>query len=185
MFKYTLYFNREKDRAIYGPSRTFRGFSIFFSFLLIYFFVLSCVEGDFTASALVPLTIAIILFFSALLQDEFIFDKKERTLTINFGFGPFYKKEVFSFDDIKELELSHFLKGKYGKDQKSTKHNKAQVVLTVMLESGDEKKMEVYSERSSAGKLEEIAHKLSLFTGFPLYVDRDREEEPIDLKSLR
>ncbi len=185
MFKYNLYINREKDRAIYGPSRSFRGFSLFFSLLLFYFFVLSCVEGNFTFSALVPLTIAIILFFSALLQDVFIFDKKARELTIKFGLGPFCKKEVFSFDEVKELELTHFVKGKYGKDEKSTKHNKAQVVLSVMLISGDEKKMEVYSERSSAGKLEEIAHRLSEFTAYPLFVDREKEEEPIDLKSLR
>ena len=186
MFTYNLREDKKRDVAIYTMARSFRFLCLFFAiFLLIGFFSL-LFESGWENRYIAPLVIVLVLLLSALYRDEWIMNNKERTFTYAFGLGPFLKKKTYSYDSIKRLEVTHFIKGLPDNttEKPSFKH-RAYVIFAIRMndEESTVHQLEIMPEKKSGGKLERIANLLSAYTGLALYVDRSRDES-YNIKSL-
>lgn len=186
MFTYNLKEDRKRDRAVYAPALSLRILCAVFAFFIGLGLILNIISEGFVLLMLIPIAVLLILLLTALLRDEWSMDNNKRCFTYIFGLGPFVKKEVFSYDDIKRIEVTHFLKGLPDDttEKPSWKH-KAFVVLSFRMR-GDEMEiheLEIMPEKKSAGKLERIANLIAAYTGLELYIDRARDER-VDLKRV-
>lgn len=185
MFSYNLTHNEKKESITYAPSRSLRAISLFFALVLGYFFILSILEGSYSASALIPLFCAIILFITTIYRDSWTFSKQNEMVYEVFGFGPFVTRKTYPFSSIRRISLTHFLRGTLEERKKQSKRIRAQIVLSIEFnDSRDRKDLEIMGERQSGGKLEAIARSIAAFTSLELFIDREREY-PVDLKSWR
>ncbi len=186
MFTYNLKEDRKRDRAVYAPALSLRILCAVFAFFICLGLILNIISEGFTLFMLIPLLVLLVLLLTALLRDEWSMDNNKRCFTYVFGFGPFVKKEVFFYDDIKRIEVTHFIKGLLDNttEKPSWKH-KAFVVLAFRMREDEMEihELEIMPEKKSAGKLERIANLLAAYTGLELYIDRARDER-VDLKRV-
>ena len=175
MFSYD--FRSHGERAVYGPSILFRVLCGFFLLFLLIGLVSVVISGEWTAFGIFPVMIIILLIFSLLYRDSWIFDNEKKRVLYIWGFGPFVKREEWGYQDIERIEVTHFIKGipETSKKQVSSWKHRAQVVLSVRFDKDNKKDLEIMGEKKSGGKLERNASWLSGFTGLALFVDRPRE----------
>lgn len=179
MFTYNLREDRKRDTAVYGMARSFRLMCIFFALFLILGFVMLMVESGWENRYIAPLVIVLVLLLSASYRDDWIMDNKNSVFTYVTGIGPFVKRKSYSYDDIRRIEVTHFIKGLPDNttEKPSFKH-RAFVVLGIRLhgEENEIHQLEIMPEKKSGGKLERIANLIAAYTGLELYVDRPRDE---------
>ena len=181
MFTYNLY--TKKDKAYYTIPLLMRIFCAFFVALIAFGFISAYSEMGWSNSFIIPLVFLFLLLFYSLYRDSWEFNNTKQTITAYNGFGPFCKKRVFSYQDIKRLELSHFAKG-INADVNYVEDVKVNYIVIFALDDGvDKYKIEVMKEKTSAGKIERIANLVSSFTGLELYIDRPRHLD-INLKRV-
>ena len=177
MFSYD--FRSHHDRAIYGPSILFRFLCSFFLVFLVIGLVSVILSNEWTIYGLFPVAVIVILSISLLYRDSWIFDNKSREIIFVWGFGPFIKKEKWSYDEIERIEVTHFIKGisETSEKQVASFRHRTQVVLSIRLNKDEKKDLEIMGEKKSGGKLERNASWLSGFTGLALFVDRPRDRK--------
>lgn len=180
MFSYDFRL-RKGERVIYGPSILLKVICLFFSILLSFGFISVLMDGSFSIASLIPTVILLLLLMTLSYRDNWCFDNKEKTIKYVWGFGPFVKKLVLSYEDIKRIEVTHFIKGipdNAAKQDPSWRH-RAQVVLALRVDEDTKYDIEIIDEKKSGGKLERNASWLSGFTGISLYVDRPRNTKSL------
>ena len=134
MFTYNLKEKEKKDIAVYGPSKLLKAIcGIFALFILIGFFIALSEEG-WQSRDILPLIICFLLLLVALYRDEWIISNRDKAFISIWGFGPFVKKDYYKYDDIRRIELTHFVKGIHASmEQKSTLTHKAYCVLSIKM----------------------------------------------------
>lgn len=186
MFTYNLRENRKKDVAIYAPAFSFRFICIVFAAFLVTGLVMVLLESGWENSYICPVLIIIALVLSALYRDEWVMDNNRQVFSSVFGIGPFVKVQEYSYEDIRRLEVVHFIKGLPDdtKEKPSWKH-RAYIVFRIKLNGEEEEvhQLEIMPEKSSGGKLERIANLIAAYTGLELYIDRPRDES-VNLKRV-
>ncbi len=106
----------------YRVTNTFHSMSGFFSLFLIWGLVLNLAEGVSLLSMIHILVLLLLSLAGTFYRDTWIFNKEEQIITSIYGFGPFFcKREQFAFSEVRQLELTHFVKGTTDKDAKPTK----------------------------------------------------------------
>ncbi|MFA6844991.1 MAG: hypothetical protein WCR02_04635 [Sphaerochaetaceae bacterium] len=155
------------------------GFTVFCGAILAFLLwglALNLSEGMPLSSLKIPLAMALASVFGVLYRETWSFFPEERKVVSVFGFGPFVKKESFSYEDIQRLELTHFIKGSYDdKAKPNRKRRKAVVVFSLRLSEEETRTIEVVPEYTSAGRTESAAQALCAVSGLSLYVDRPRD----------
>lgn len=186
MFTYNLKEKEKKDIAVYGPSKLLKAIcGIFALFILIGFFIALSEEG-WQSRDILPLIICFLLLLVALYRDEWIISNRDKAFISIWGFGPFVKKDYYKYDDIRRIELTHFVKGIHASmEQKSTLTHKAYCVLSIKMKGEEEEKhdIEIIPEKSSAGKIERLAPLMAAYAGLEYFVDRPREVK-VDIKRV-
>ncbi len=180
MFSYDFRL-RKGERVVYGPSILMRAVCLFFFILLSFGFISVLKDGSFSLSSLIPTFILLLLLLILSYRDSWCFDNRDKSIKYLWGFGPFVKKLVLSYDDVKKIEVTHFIKGipdNAEKQEPSWRH-RAQVVLALRIDEDTKYELEIIDEKKSGGKLERNASWLSGFTGISLYVDRPRNTKSL------
>ena len=178
MFTYNLKEIEKKDIAVYGPSRVLKIVCGLFAFFILVGFLIVFAEEGWSNSDILPLIITFLLLLVALYRDNWIISNRDKAFISVWGFGPFVKKNIYPYEQIKRLELTHFVKGIHGSmEQKATLTHKAYCVLSIKMKGEEEDKhdIEIIPEKSSAGKLERLALLMAAYSGLEYYVDRPRE----------
>lgn len=186
MFSYDLREKRGKDVLIYGPSRAFRILCLFFIIFIAAGFFIVISESGWSSSLTIPLLVVLVLILSLLYRDEWVIDNRRALFISIFGIGPFVKRCEYRYEDIRRIEVVHFIKGlPDDTDEKPSFKHRAFIVLRIKLKGADDEvhQLEIMPEKSSGGKLERIANLLSAYTGLELYIDRPRDES-VNLKSF-
>ncbi len=168
------------NKAYYSTGWISRGLSALFFLVLLSGFLITFADEGFSASLIFPLLISLILLFGFLYRDEWVFDNEKREAVIVFGIAFFVKKTVISYDDIKCIEVSHFLKGVNETNtfiKKASWKHPEQITLSLRLDDEEETRysLEVMSEKKSGGKVDRNASYLSVFTGIELRADKLRD----------
>ena len=177
MFTYSMRETADK-KAVYGPAGPFRFLCGFFAVLLTYAFVTVVMEEGFELMLLLPVVFILFLYFAALYRDEWCFDNVKQEAIFTFGLGPFAKKKVISYSDIRRLEITHFLKGIPDGSAVATKagwRHPSMIVLSVVLDDEEETRMdmEITKEKSNGMKLQREASRLAAYTDLDLRMDRE------------
>lgn len=186
MFTYNLKEKEKKDIAVYGPSKILKLLCGIFALFIFIGFLIALSEEGWQSSDILPLIILFMLLLVALYRDEWIISNRDRAFISIWGFGPFVKKSKYSYDDIKRVELTHFVKGIHSSmEQKATITHKAYCVLSIKMKGEDEEKhdIEIIPEKSSAGKIERLAPLMAAYAGLEYFVDRPREVK-VDIKRV-
>ena len=109
-------------------------------------------------------------------RETWLFLPQEEKVVSLFGFGPLVKKEVFAYQNIERLEITHFVKDT--EDPKAIpgrRKQKPMVVFSLHLVGDAVKTIEVIPEHTSLGKTEAAAQRIAAESGLGLYVDRPRD----------
>ncbi|MGN0906714.1 MAG: hypothetical protein ACI4NM_06155 [Bullifex sp.] len=178
MFTYDLKEREKRNQAVYGPSRILRVVCALFATFISVGFLIAMSEDGWNMSYVFPLILALLAFLIALYRDEWIMDNDGKCFTCIWGLGPFVSRKSYPYDDIKRIELTHFVKGIHpGMEQKATLTHRPFCVLSIRMKGDEDEKhdLEIMSERASAGKLERLAPLMAAYTGLEYYVDRARE----------
>lgn len=178
MFTYDLKEREKKNQAVYGPSRIMRAICGVFAFFIAVGFLIALSEDGLHPSYIFPLILSLLALLIALYRDEWIMDNEKKCFTCIWGLGPFVSRKSYAYEDIKRIELTHFVKGIHpGMEQKATLTHKPFCVLSIRMKADEDEKhdLEIMSERSSAGKLERLAPLMAAYTGLEYYVDRPRD----------
>lgn len=169
---------KHKGNRIVYQAASFR--KIFYALILAFFvwgMVVTLRDPAATGSFAVPLACSLLCLAGLLYREAWVFDTEKRKAVSVFGFGPCVKREVYPFEEIKTLSLTHFVKGDGKKDAKPNRkrHRKAMVVFSLITRDEEHHTLEIVPEQTSLGRTERAAQAISALTGLALEVDR-----PID-----
>ncbi|MBG0767248.1 hypothetical protein [Sphaerochaeta halotolerans] len=160
----------------YRVTNMFHGICGFFSLFLIWGLVLNLSEGVSLFSMIHILILLLLTLAGTFYRDTWIFNKQDQIITSIYGFGPLCRREQFTFSEVHQLELTHFVRGTTDKDAKPTKRRfRAMIVFSLSLGENDTRDIEIIAEKTSAGRTESAVQAISAVTGLPLYVDRPRD----------
>lgn len=168
-------FRVKGDKAYYGASPFFRLFCALFLVFLLYGVISLYSSDGFSSVLVIPSIVIFILFFALIYRDECIFDNERKVAIIILGIGPFVRRKVIAYQDIKWIEISHFVRGRAGIDARpSAWAYQEQIALSIRLGNEAETKydLDLMSSRKSRGRLERIAGRISSFAGLALHVDK-------------
>lgn len=146
-----------------------------FSFFLLWEMIINN-----SGLAFFPILVLVIALAGTFYRESWTFDNEKQTVTSIWGFFIFVKKDIYKYDDIANLDISHFIKGKLNSDFRETvkpnkKGKKAMLVFSIAMKDTDKHDIEILPESRSAGKTEEVAQSISSFTGLGLKIDRPRD----------
>lgn len=175
MFTYDLRVLKS-GRAVYGPTPVFRILCLFFAIVLSSGIVMVLSEEPADPLLIIPAVLSLVLYFSAFLRDEWVFDNNACTITYKAGWGPFFRTRIVDYDEVCEIRIGHFLKGIPDgsplASKPSWKHPR-QIVFYLKLKGEDRRiDLEIVAERKGGVKAERNASLLAGFTGFPMKSDR-------------
>ncbi len=175
MFTYDLRVLKS-GRAVYGPTPAFRILCLFFAVVLSSGIVMVLSEEPADPFLLVPAALALVLYFSAFLRDECVFDNNTSTITYKSGWGPFFRTRSVAYGEVSEIRIDHFLKGIPDGSALASKpswRHPRQVVFYLRLKGEDRRMdLEIAAERKGGVKAERNASLLAGFTGLPMKSDR-------------
>lgn len=175
MFTYDLRVLKS-GRAVYGPTPAFRILCLFFAVVLSAGIVMVLCEEPADPFLLVPALLCLVLYFSAFLRDEWVFDNNASRITYKSGWGPFFRTRCLAYDEVSEIRIDHFLKGIPDGSALASKpgwRHPRQVVFYLKLTGEDGRAdLEIVSERKGGVKAERNASLLAGFTGLPMKSDR-------------
>jgi len=151
------------------------GFGLILAFLL-WGILLYLSEGDSLRTMVFPIIMAFLSLLGLTYRETWLFLPQEEKVVSLFGFGPLVKKEVFAYQNIERLEITHFVKDT--EDPKAIpgrRKQKPMVVFSLHLVGDAVKTIEVIPEHTSLGKTEAAAQRIAAESGLGLYVDRPRD----------
>ncbi len=153
-------------------------YALFLAFFL-WGMVVTMRDPEATGSFAVPIVCSLLCFFGLLYREGWIFDPQKKMVVSLFGFGPFVKKRVFPYEEIKGLTITHFVKGDAKADAKPNRrrHKKAMVVFSLVTRDDESHTIEIIPERSSLGRTERAAQAISAVSGLALDVDRPVDQD--------
>lgn len=170
-----------KGTKKYALALWFRIVCICFCLLMLYGAFISITEGTVTSMIIIPSILFLMSLFGACYRETWEFDREKATVTSVFGFACFVKKETFSFSDIVQIQLIHFVRGDHEESGYTVKPNKRRNMVmmkfSLLLVSEQRKDIEIIPERKSAGSVERSVQSIAAYTGLPLFVDRGPEHQ--------
>jgi len=143
--------------------------------------------GVFTHIATVNLIIilfVVISYIGLAYVEKWTFDNTTNTITEAGGVFPFVKIHTYNYEDISRVDIEHFFRGETGEAEtqnKKGKRRQRRAMLTLSLiekVSGNQIKIEIIDEKSSAGRSESAAISIAQHTGLPLKQDREASKGP-------
>ena len=165
-----------KSGISYAVTHSFHIICGFFFLFLSWGLVLSIQEGY---SLLRMPHIFILQLFTlagATFRDSWVFNTKSQNITSIYGFGPLCKREVFDFEEVERLELTHFIRGKVDTSTQENKRRfRAMILFSLRLSEDRIKDIEIIAEKASGGKTEAAFSRIGAVTGLPLFMDRPRD----------
>ncbi|ADY14023.1 hypothetical protein [Sphaerochaeta globosa] len=164
------------DGIAYGINHFFHILCALFSLFLIWGLSENLSDG-------VPLGtmphIPVLLLLSlagSVYRDTWYFNTQSNTITSVYGFAWICKRETFSFSDVEQLEITHFVRGSSDKEAKPTRRRlKAMLVFSLKLKDDQIRSIEIMPEKTSGGRTESAMQAIGAVTGLPLYMDRPRD----------
>ncbi|MCG8569937.1 MAG: hypothetical protein MJB14_07330 [Spirochaetes bacterium] len=118
------------------------GIHIRIIYLTIFFFILGAIvianqDGQITdifqTSNLIPFILAAIIFFAAFYQEKWVFNKSTQQIESFFGLTFLAKKKVFPIEEVANLRMIIFYKGKLKSEDKNSSKNQRKKVLKLVL----------------------------------------------------
>ena len=174
MVRHTTY--SKSDGIIYAVTHGFTLSSAVFSLFLLWGLILNVSEGVPLLSMVHIILLLLFTLCGATYRDSWYFNVKEQTIQSVFGFAWFVKRETFSFAEVKQLQLTHFVKGSSNKETKPNKRRyRAMIVFSLQLTDERVKDIEIIAEKTSGGRTESAMQAIALATSLPLFVDRPRD----------
>jgi hypothetical protein len=135
-------------------------------------------EGENLSTMIVPLFILALALVGLLYRDYYVVDNIEGKIHKIFGVLPFTSDEVTLVDDLKRVEVTHFVKGTYSNDpnlKKKGRSYRAQISFNLRLKDDSLVVIEVIDEKKSGGFTETAALKVSEYLGVEFFQDRERD----------
>jgi hypothetical protein len=127
---------------------------------------------------IVPLLILALALVGILYRDYYVVDNREGKVHKVFGVFPFTSDEVTPIDDLRRVEVTHFVKGTYSNDpnlKKKGRAYRAQLSFGLRLKNDNLIVIEVIDEKKSGGFTETAALKISEYLGVEYFQDRARD----------
>jgi hypothetical protein len=111
-------------------------------------------------------------------REEWVFDKENQKISSLIGVFVFVKRNVFSLEDIRCIEISHFTKGYQSKQKKlgDRGKNKSMTVFSLRMKDDRQKHIEIIPERVSRGRVHNSAMTIAGFMNLPFEADRDYDQ---------
>ena len=184
MLHYAIY---QKDSMLtYALKRYIRFVFLGIALFLLWGLLLNVSEGVSVWSMSHIIFLLIVTVAGILYRDGWSFDRDTQIVSSWWGFGPWVKRESFTFDEIIRLDLAHFIKGSAQEGTALPKRRqKAMVVFSLLLTDDRQKTVQIIPERSSSGRVEAAFHQIARFTHLAAKIDRPRDVDlPPKLKDL-
>jgi hypothetical protein len=174
--KYHL--KQQKGKIFYKTGLLSKIFCVLYFLFFAWQIMLHLIEGESLRSMLVPLFILVLALVGILYRDYFVIDNKEGKVHKVFGVLPFTSDEVTLIDNIRRVEVTHFVKGSYSNDpnlKKQGRTYRAQISFGFRLKDDSLVVIEVIDEKKSGGFTESAALKVSEYLGVEHFQDRERD----------
>lgn len=174
--KYHL--KNKKEKLIYRNSVFAKIICSLFFIFFLWGSIDALFRGDSISSLIIPLILLIVALIGILYIDRWIIDKEQLTVSYQFGVYPFISTKKYNVDDLKKVEITHFVKGSFDENvdyKKKGRAYRAQVRFSLILKNDDKVDVEVIDEKKSGGTSEQTAVLFSSILGIPLTKDRERD----------
>ena len=174
--KYHL--KNNKDKLIYRNSIFAKIICIIFFIFFLWGSIDALLRGDAISSLVIPLILLIISLIGILYIDRWTIDKNNLTITYQFGVYPFISTKKYEANELKKVEITHFVKGSFDENaeyKKKGRAYRAQVRFSLILKNDDKVDVEVIDEKKSGGTCEQTAVLFSSILQIPLTKDRERD----------
>ncbi len=184
MVQHTTY--KRKYGIVYAISHGFHAICLVFSLFLVWGIGINLSEGVPLVSMIHIIVLLLFAIFGAGYRDTWRFDVKEQRIYSFFGFAWWGKQEDFHFDEVIQLQITHFVKGTTDKNAKPTKRRyRAMVVFSLVLTGERTRDLQIIAEKTSAGRTEAALQAIAAVTELPMFVDRSRDMDlNVSLKDL-
>lgn len=170
---------RKAGRIVYQATSFRKAIYALFLAFFLWGMVVTMGDPEATGSFAVPIACSLFCLFGLLYREGWVFDPQKKTVVSLFGFGPFVKKKVFPYEEIKGLAITHFVKGDTKADAKPSRkrHKKAMVVFSLVTKDDESHTIEIIPERTSLGRTERAAQAIGAVSGLALDVDRPFDQD--------
>lgn len=150
------------ERLAFSMPLSFKILSLIIALILFIFisFFSSDLPGEFVLSNIVPIILFLLSVLSTLYHERWIFDKNNNYIKYQFGLVFLYKSKLIKVQDIKHLELIHFITGKEKKTARSSTNfiKKHFNLLALRMKDGELLKVEFFN---SSLKMESAARSIA------------------------
>ena len=170
----------KEGEGIYKIALLQRLLSLFLSLFLLVGFFYELGSFTFSLFVIVPIALFLLGLFGFGYQEKWTFRPKEGRVDYQVGWFFIVKKESIKASNIKQFEITHFLRGFMTNNvpfRRATRGNRRMVVFSIRLVNGQKKDIEIVGKRSSGGYTEKTAQIIANLMDKPFYKD---EEESYD-----
>lgn len=158
-----------------------------FALLLLFGLISSSQEGGLKTTSIVPLLLLLVGVAGLSYRESWLFDSDKRSVTSIFGFAWFVRREVFSYDQLEAVEVTHFVRGRAQGEERAqpARRLKAMVIFSLALQDGTKRDIEIVTERSSGGRTEATARLLAGQMNLAYRADRPYDDvDPVSWDEL-
>ncbi len=167
-----------KDRLIYKNSTFSKIVSLIFLLFFSWGSIDALMRGDSISTLIIPIILIIIALIGILYIDRWVIDKEKLTLSYQFGVYPFVSNKKYQINELKKVEITHFVKGSFDENaeyKRKGRAYRAQVRFSIILKNDEKFDVEVIDEKKSGGTCEQAALLFSTTLGLPFSKDRERD----------
>ncbi len=167
-----------KEKLIYRNSLFSRCVSLLFLIFFLGGSIDALFRGDKISSLTIPLLISLIALIGTLYIDRWTINKKSLEVKYEFGVIPFKTIKKIDGNEIKKIEITHFVKGSFDENaeyKRKGRAYRAQVRFSIILNNDEKVDVEVIDEKKSGGTCEQAALLFSTELNVPFSKDRERD----------
>ncbi len=157
-----------------------------FALLMIVGLFSAPVESKTSLTSLIPLIFLLIALLGLGYREKWEFDAIKKEIRSIHGIFWFVKKEVIRFDQINNIEISHFTKGfQQQKKLGDRGRNKSMTVFSLRLVDDTVKQIEIIPERVSHGRVHNVALVIAQGMNLPFKADREYDAiNPVEFSDI-
>lgn len=167
---------RKDGTAVYKIATAYRLLFLFFSLFLLVGFFYQLGSFTFNIFIIVPIFLFLLGLLGAGYIEKWTFRANEGFVDYQYGWFFIVKNETIAASDIKQFELTYFLRG-FSTNQvpfrRAAKGNRKMVVFSIRLNNQRKKDIEIIGSRSSSGYTEKSAQLIAQLMGKPLFEDEE------------